>query len=1098
MQKKFWVLYGLTVLGAGIFAYHYFEKAIPFVKVPITMDHHEAVQQAKLLAEKNNIDLHDYQVATRYTDSRQLQAFVELEAGGKQAFIDMIEHNDYQPYAWHVRFFKEKEVREVFFAFTPTGKPYEFVIKLPENLKGAALSKDQAYQIALQGASDWQLDLKNYELIEHNTEELPSGRIDHAFTYQRGDIVLGAAFYRIQLKVSGDLFSCLNRSVKIPDEFHRRYAQMFSLNRTVAGFARNIGTLLYLFIFGLFSLLFFVYRKNGLAWKYVAQLTIICAMLFSLNAFNNWPLIWFGYQTHLSGNFFAFQMMLIMILNIVLVSLLVGFVALIAEAAGRYLFGKHLQFFKLWTSGVAGSYQVLEQTLIGYGFAIILFGYVIAFYYISSKFGWWVPLSTLMDPNILSSRFPSVSPLITAFQAGFLEEFLFRALPLAGILLIARNSVHKNSWFGVVFVLQVIIFGALHANYPQQPAYFRIVELIFDGCAWGLLYYLFGLFPGIISHFVYDALFMSLPIFVSQLYFQKIISIFVILIPLLIVFVAWLLQGRKLKNAPADAYNQACKIGNDALEHAVIKHAVGQIVSLRLRCIALIFGVVGLIMLSFSDKFKFNAPPMQITVTHAEQIANESVEREFGVLGKQWVMTYRYENPENSMGGKYIWQTFGEQAYQTLQNSYIALPAYVIKFVTFEGAVEDRSEFFEVMVQADGSVSSMTHNFPEGWAGADLSEQQAQDFAYALILKKYGIARDETEFVSSHSVKHAQRRDWSIVLKDIKNYNLPTGQGRILVKICGDQLAHVERFVHAPEEWQREEQNRNTQNNILHFILQCIIYAWCFVFLCIAMYKFGFSSVYFVPFIALVISYLVMKCAVVALSWFNVLYYFASTETFGQQIFNLVGNTLTGGIALGSVITVFCLSAIGLSVRAKQKNIFMALPLGIALGVGVFGLLSLVRNFAPNLIPNIADIDWSLSRIPMLSMCLLLFMQTVMGVIVFQALFVSIEKFTQKWRNIWLQPMLFIFAGIVLTNSAQLIDIPFWIIAGIIFGCMWYLMYRYFFSQDGSLLWIVMATVKILQLVPSVWFDAYPGILFQFGLSSTVVIFMATWIYAKI
>src|SRR5439155_15433387 len=98
-----------------------------------------------------------------------------------------------------------------------------------------------------------------------------------------------------------------------------------------------------------------------------------------------------------------------------------------------------------------------------------------------------------------------------------------------------------NWWIAAAFVLQALIFGAAHANYPAQPFYARLGELIIPSFTFGGIYLAFGLLPAIISHFIYDVIWFALPIFVSTapgIMISKIAVLFFASMPLLIIFYA--------------------------------------------------------------------------------------------------------------------------------------------------------------------------------------------------------------------------------------------------------------------------------------------------------------------------------------------------------------------------------------------------------------------------------------------------------------------------------------------------------------------------------------------------------------------------------
>ena len=147
---------------------------------------------------------------------------------------------------------------------------------------------------------------------------------------------------------------------------------------------------------------------------------------------------------------------------------------------------------------------------------------------------------------MLATYFPWFSPLADSLQAGFWEECLCRAVPIAGAALIGQKLGHRRLWIAGALIFQAVLFGSLHANYAGQPSYSRVVELIIPSLAYGWIYLRFGLLPTIILHFVYDAVLMALPLFVSSapgIWIDQIIVIALVFIPLWIVIIRRLQNG---------------------------------------------------------------------------------------------------------------------------------------------------------------------------------------------------------------------------------------------------------------------------------------------------------------------------------------------------------------------------------------------------------------------------------------------------------------------------------------------------------------------------------------------------------------------------
>src|SRR4029078_12827809 len=166
----------------------------------------------------------------------------------------------------------------------------------------------------------------------------------------------------------------------------------------------------------------------------------------------------------------------------------------------------------------------------------LFFAYDVLLYIVMTKvFGWWSPEEALVHPDVLATYARCRSAIAYSFQAGFWEESLFRAVPIAGAALIGDRFKQRPLFIAIAFVVQALIFGAGHAPYPTQPAYARPVELIIPSIGFGLLYLCFGLLPGIVLHFAFDAFWFAMPLFATTaagIRLQQILVVAMIFVPL--------------------------------------------------------------------------------------------------------------------------------------------------------------------------------------------------------------------------------------------------------------------------------------------------------------------------------------------------------------------------------------------------------------------------------------------------------------------------------------------------------------------------------------------------------------------------------------
>src|SRR5262249_6416225 len=224
-----------------------------------------------------------------------------------------------------------------------------------------------------------------------------------------------------------------------------------------------------------------------------------------------------------------------------------------AETLTRRAFGRHQQLWRAWGREQGASIQILGRTVGGYLLVSMFFAYDVVLYLVMTKvFGWWSPAEALVHPDVVAAYAPWLSAIANSFQAGFWEESLFRAVPIAGAALIGDRFGKRNLFIAIGFVVQAIVFGAGHAPYPNQPAYARPVELIIPSIGFGLLYLCFGLLPGIILHFTFDVVWFAIPVFMAKapgIWFQQFMIVALTLVPLWVVLWRRVQAGRWIELA---------------------------------------------------------------------------------------------------------------------------------------------------------------------------------------------------------------------------------------------------------------------------------------------------------------------------------------------------------------------------------------------------------------------------------------------------------------------------------------------------------------------------------------------------------------------
>ena len=825
-RPGFWIVLALLSMAATAVGVHYFPQAFSIVALDITMDRRHALEAARAVAARNAVGPADYREAASFSGDQEAQTFVELEGGGKDAFTRMLREHLYEAYVWRVRHFKDGETHESTVRFTPDGRAYGFVEKLKEDAPGPALDAIAARRIAEELAtSQWSVDLSTFILAEAGLERRPSGRADHTFTYERAGETLKEGRYRLRLVVSGDRLTEVTHFVKIPEAFTRRYASMRAANEFI-GIGSTVGLVLLYVIGGIGVGMFFMMRRRYVLWRQAAWWGIAVGGLQTLAALNEFPLIWMSYDTALPRSTFLALQVALLGAGFVGFSVFFGLSFMAAETLSRRAFPHHPQLWRVWAREPGASTDILGRTISGYLLVSIFFAYDVLLYLVMTKvFGWWSPAEALIHPDVLATYAPWLSAIANSFQAGFWEEALFRAVPIAGAALIGERLGQRRLFIVLGFVVQAVIFGAGHAPYPNQPAYARPVELIIPSIGFGLLYLYFGLLPGIILHFAFDVVWFALPIFLANapgIWFQQVMVVVFTLVPVLIVFWRRAQAGRWTELSPADL-NGAWRPPPPRERRPEEPGLPHQQLPAGARTAWLALGAVALIICVVAVARRQDNPLGSLPVTReqAETTARQALATRGVSLSPAWRMM---GVADDGSGGphQFVIETAGEARWRELLGVYLPKPRWRVRVATFVGDVADRAEEWLIYVAASGEVRTVRHVVPEARAGASLDESAARQRALAAVKERLGLEAAQIREVSAKPQKQQARTDWTFTYADRTVAPLPQGEPRIDVDLAGDEVASVARFVHVPEEWERAQRASSTRNIVIQIAISVV------------------------------------------------------------------------------------------------------------------------------------------------------------------------------------------------------------------------------------------------------------------------------------
>ena len=833
-SRFFWIAYVALSAIAIIVAARLFPLAIPLVNLDVKLSRGEAIAKAEALAARLKLAPADARIAARFNHDGAAQNYIELEGGGRRAFAELTRGDVYAPYWWDVRLFKLGSIDETVLRFKPDGAPNGFARRVAETYlrdpATKALPAATARSLAEERAhDDWGVDFARYRFLEQSQQTMKNDRIDHSFVYERPE-EFGEARVRLRLVVAGDELVGLMPFVFIPESFGRRFQELRSANNLIANIAGASAGVLYGLggtILGVLWLL----RQRWLAWRPAFIAGLIVGGLMAMANLASTPAAWFGADTTETTTTFWLKQAAAAIFLFTASGLGYALAFMAAESLARRAFPQHPQLWRIWSREAGATKQVAGRTLGGYLFVPLELALVMLFYYATNRWlGWWQPSEMLSDPNILSSAVPALSPIAISLQAGFMEECVFRAIPLALGALIGAHYGRRRLGIAVAFVLQALVFGGAHANYPGFPSYSRLVELIVPSMMWALIFLRFGLLPTVLLHAVYDLTLFSIPVFLVDApgaLVQQALIVMAGLVPLAIIL--WRrAQSGAWRELPAALRNGAWQplvpagAPSSSVRPTTAPGVSAPAVAFQ-RALPLL-GVVGLAAWWFFTPFRADVPSLPIDRAAAIAIADRALAEHGVTLPAGWhkMATVRLasDDAEQWTWHKFVWREAGRDAYRAQIGAGLAPPVWDVRYATFDGDVAERAEEWRASIAGDGGVRTFRHALPEARPGAKLTKEDALALAERELRTRFGLDATTLKQVFADEKhrgpeSHQTRTDWSFTFADPSVNVGKDGELRYVVTIAGDEIVGAGRAIFVPEAWQRAERERDNRLRIV-------------------------------------------------------------------------------------------------------------------------------------------------------------------------------------------------------------------------------------------------------------------------------------------
>jgi hypothetical protein len=626
-------------------------------------------------------------------------------------------------------------------------------------------------------------------------------------------------------------------------------------------------------------------------------------------------------------------------------------------------------------------------------------------------------------------------------------------------------------------ILQAVIFGAGHAEYPAQPAYARLVELIIPALCFGGIYLAWGLLPAIVLHFVYDVVWIALPLFASSapgVWLDQTMVIALTLVPLLIIgYARW--RHRQWGDLPEAALNRswsppAAVVAEPLTEQVEVAPGLSQ----RFRIGLIAAGIVGALVWLLASSFHSDAPPLPINRDQALASARQELAARGIELDEPWhelsAVRVRLD-----LEHRFIWQEGEAETYQSLLGSYLDPPWWLVRYARFTGDVAERAEEYRVLIDSDGTAVRFTHLLPEARPGPTLAEAAARDLAHATMAADYGLDPSRLEEISAEPDKLPERRDWKLVFASPDDMSLEQGEARIAVHIAGDQVSDCYRFIHVPEEWQRHERDRRARSQIVYIlsmVAMVLLFVGGAVVAVVRWSRKRFATGTFVKALGILAA---LGAIEIYSSWPQMTVQLSTAQSFSLQAGIIIG----GGLVLTLMIASVTALIIGMTHRwlpAQPAMGASGIAAGISLGALVAGLAALATATSTSLAPSWPELGPASSQIPWLATGLGPIAGWITGTTLMLLVVTLVHAATKGWSCRRLPfSILLVLLGLVLVGKDGIETIPLWLASGLGAGVVLWAAYVTILRFNMALLPVAMATFSILATLRQGALNAFPG-----------------------
>jgi membrane protease YdiL (CAAX protease family) len=820
-----WVLAG--IIGAW-FAHHYYFRAFPEASIDFRVSRPEALKRAQDFMASMGQKIDGYQSSVVFDVDENAKTYLERQIGLQQA--NQLMASQLNIWYWDVRFFKPQQEEEFLVRVSPAGNVVGYDRTVKEAQAGASLERADAQSKAqsyLGGKLGVDLSAWNFLPEEVNSDKKPN-RLDWSFTWEKKDFHAVDAPYRLHVELQGADIGGSNEFLKVPEAWVRDFKKLRSGNDTLAA----VFTIPYILILAIAVRLGIILTRQGrTAWRGALIVTGVAALLLFLQNLNGWPLWNANYDTNSAySSFIALKIGSALLISIVTAITILVLPA--AEPLYRESQPKQLQLAKVLTLRGLRSKEFFSAAVVGLSFAAAHIGYVVAFYVIATKFGAWAPQEVNYEDSV-NTLFPWISGAAIGLLASTNEEFTFRLFAIPFF-----KKFTKSTWIAVI--VPAFLWGFLHSNYPQEPAYIRGVEIGIIGVIAGLVMLRWGIMATLIWHYTVDASLVGLFLIRSNSLYFKISGAVVAAAaaaPLAFSGISYLIRGRF--EPDEDLLNEAAPVPEVSAASAQAEVAAVRgrrydaLAPAMLGVLALCFVVGGILIWKVKPASIGDYLKLSVNARGARARADEIL-RARNVSPATYIQNTQFVEVTNPLVNEFLRERGGVDFVNSVYASQVPGALWSVRYFR-----DGQPEEYRVILKPDGSLHSVHHTLAEATPGASLSKDEAVALGEKYLRDEKKIDLSQWSLVESKSDKRPKRIDHDLTWQAKAPLDRATdtaatssaapgddhAYARVELEVMGDEVTSYRTYIKIPDEWSRQREEQTISRVMLGIMIPVMFFA---------------------------------------------------------------------------------------------------------------------------------------------------------------------------------------------------------------------------------------------------------------------------------